>query len=110
MTKITGEYNWQEGRCLLEVTDHATGSEQVCAAVSALVCALAGYLKNAEHSAAVLVQESSVEPAKARFRFMAGDEGCGAFLAVVIGLMQIAKSYPEYVSMDFHENKGREYP
>lgn len=106
MTRITASYDWQAGQCSLEVLDHAAGSVQVCAAISALVYALAGYIKNAEHSAAVLVQENTVEKANARFRFMAGDEGCGAFLAVAIGLMQIAKQYPAYASMEFLENKG----
>ena len=104
MTRVTGSYDWLSGECELEVLDHATGSERVCAAVSGLVCALAGYLKNAEHSLAALVHECTVEPGCCRFRFSAGDEGCGAFLVTAIGLEQLAEEFPGYVQAEITDN------
>ena len=78
----------------LSVRGHATGSDQVCAAVSGLVCALAGYLANDDGAQ---VQEQVVDSARAVFRFTGGPEAHGAFKAVVIGLQQLAASYPDFI-------------
>ena len=45
MTKVYAERDGN--RCILSAQGHAIGSEQVCAAVSGLLYALAGYLTNA---------------------------------------------------------------
>lgn len=102
MTRIYAEYGAEVGRCYLSVKDHATGSEKVCAAVSGLVYALAGYLHNAT---GVDVRAESLESGDAVIEFWGDQMAVGAFLCTVIGLGQIARQYPDYVDMDYVKGK-----
>lgn len=96
MTKV----RWRtedDGTCEILATGHATGSEQVCAGISAIIYSLAGWLKNSDCE----VQELTLEPGMARICFQKGSntEAAGAFAMAVIGLMQIAASNPESCSV-----------
>ena len=64
-------------RFFLQVCGHATGSVQVCAAVSGLVYALAGYVQN---DACVNDNICDIMEADARLSFSGGEQaaGCGA--------------------------------
>lgn len=94
MTKVY--YEAQGDRCLLSVRGHAVGSEAVCAAVSGLVYALAGYLVNCE---GVLLYNKVLDSGQALLHFR-GEEGAqAAFQMAVIGLAQIAKAHPAQVEV-----------
>ena len=94
-------YEAQGGRCLLSVRGHATGSPAVCAAVSGLVYALAGYLVNCE---GVLLYNKVLDSGQALLHFQ-GDQGAqAAFRVTLIGLAQIAKAHPEQVELTGEKN------
>lgn len=95
MTKVY--YEAEGGRYLLSVKDHATGSPVVCAAVSGLCYALAGYLANAED---VTVYNRRMKPGDVLLHFRGDQQAQGAFEAVVIGLLQLEKKYPELVRVE----------
>lgn len=75
------------------------GSSEVCAAVSGLMYALAGYLVNAERDGKVQVICSKMMPGEAEQRWEGSEAEDAAYNLVVIGLMQIAGSYPQYLEI-----------
>lgn len=81
------------GKLQLHAQGHATGSEQVCAAVSGLVYTLAGYVSHFG----------------AEMRLVNGDadivcddrqENRIAFSVTAVGLRQIAHSYPDFLAVE----------
>lgn len=75
----------------LEISGHATGSPVVCAAVSAIAYALAGYLANRDPCAVVELTDG-----RAHLSAVGADE---AFLVAYIGLKQIEMSNPDFVAV-----------
>ena len=105
MTKI--EITRADPRFSILFDGHATGSEEVCAGISALMYSLEGFLRNHEeelflHSAKLdkpgygYISFELEEPAK---------NITGAFELVTIGLLQIADSYPEFCTVEYNEIK-----
>lgn len=93
MTSVT--YHNDENWHYLHVRDHATGSPQVCAGVSAIVYALAGWLANFGDRERDTVR---LESGEAFFDLDSPKEGVkAAFDLAIIGLLQIAKTYPDYL-------------
>ena len=82
-------------RCCLEANGHATGSVAVCAGISAILYALAGYLANHE----VQVIRHHMADADVGMEFDGDPESVAAFEMAVIGLMQIELTHPEYISV-----------
>ena len=82
---------------------HATGSPAVCAAVSGLVYALAGYLTNAEREVRAEVYAAELEPGRVRIHASGDDRCVGACEAVLLGLCQLAESEPDYLRMEILE-------
>ncbi len=83
----------------LEMRDHATGSEAVCAGASAIVYALAGYLTNRAPDDLVLTLRAGdawVQCRRCR-------ETETAFEVARVGLLQMAKSYPQYIQVEVIE-------
>lgn len=103
MTQIYAEL--EGGRCLLAVDGHATGSAEVCAAISGLVYALAGYAANAESEGRAEIFTEELESGKVRLHLHGDDRTVGACEAILIGLLQIAEQFPEYVQMEFGDEK-----
>lgn len=101
MTNIYAERSGK--RCLLVAKGHATGSEQVCAAVSALVYALAGYLTNAIRERYIEFYREQLESGDVVMDFNGDDCTAAAFETVVIGLQQIAQQYPEFICVEYRE-------
>lgn len=90
-------------RYLLSVQDHATGSEQVCAAVSALVYAFAGYVKTAEANRKAQVYNLKLDSGKALIHCH-GDRDVGtAFDTVVMGLVQVSMSNQDHLVVEMGE-------
>lgn len=76
----------------IDCTGHATGSEQVCAAVSGIVSALANYLAFADAS----ILHCKLGKGSSVLEFEGAQE---AFDMARVGLLGIAKSYPEYLKV-----------
>lgn len=74
----------------IECIGHATGSEQVCAAVSGLMTALAGYLVNHNEQN---IKHITLESGNGVIMFKGAH---AAFEMTKIGLLQIAQAYPKY--------------
>jgi uncharacterized protein YsxB (DUF464 family) len=90
-------------RYLLSAKNHATGSDVVCAAVSALVFAVAGYVKTAEAKRKAQVYNFRLDSGNALVHCH-GDRDVGtAFETVLIGLKQIELSHPDLIKVDWRE-------
>lgn len=78
---------------------HATGSDAVCAAVSAITLSLLGYVATLEKRGEAKIWEQKVE--EGLFCLCAqGDERCkGAFAMAIHGLCQLENSFPQYISV-----------
>lgn len=86
---------------LVQAKGHATGSVEVCAAVSGILYALAGFLQNRQD--AVRDVHVKLESADAEIRFCGGDGADAVFMQTVIGLAQLEAARSEYISVDFKE-------
>lgn len=82
---------------------HATGSEKVCAAISSIVYALAGYLKNIEVEKGEKPPVIQLKSGFSSFRF-SGKGAESAYDMAVIGLMQLANQYPENIRFEKNKN------
>ena len=91
------------GRCLLVLDGHAAGSPEVCAAISGLAYALAGYLVNAEKDGRADVYAAELSSGQVRIHANGDDRCVGACEAVLLGLRQISAQYPDYLQMEFGE-------
>ncbi len=84
-----------DGKFSLTVSGHAgysdSGDDIVCAAVSGIVYALAGYLLNECEGAVIGALRSGLAS------FECGDGGEAAMRMAYIGLLQLALTYPEFV-------------
>ena len=97
---IEVRFDSQNDARLLTLQGHAEGSSAVCAAASAMVCALAGWLKN-------------YPPAQAQVRLRPGDgwllcrgdETVDTALQIVLtGLAQLGASYPHHLRLHIGVN------
>ena len=104
MTK--GRILWDGKTMSLELDGHASGSEAVCAGVSAIVGALAGYLVNhiSDMASPPVIR---LDSGKARIRVQHPDLRLQtAFDMAEIGLLQTAEQYPEYLKMKILRKEG----
>lgn len=99
MTKVIAEIGDQY--CALAAKGHATGSETVCAAVSALVYALAGFLENAAEDGTIQWIDRKLESGDAVLSV--GHNESEAIVCVyqmaVVGLLQIERLHPDLVEV-----------
>ena len=91
----------------LALSGHATGRPDVCAAVSALCCGLAGYLRNAEVRGRAKMLSCSVRPGAVRIRAEVDRAGRGAWEAAVLSLLQLQAAAPEAISVEVNQNSLR---
>lgn len=95
MTHIYAEEH--RGRYLLSAKGHAEGEDpKVCAGISAILYALAGLLDNTPE---IQTQQAELKSGDAIFRFSGGLHAQTAYRMALIGLMQIAESYPGYMEI-----------
>lgn len=103
MTRITIQSDGWTYR--LSASGHATGSgpttdrPEVCAAVSAIVYALGGYLKNLEAAGQVELGTFMLESGAAEIEAR-GEAARQPFGMAAVGLLQIAAKYPDQVSVN----------
>ncbi len=81
--------------CRLSLRGHATGDPAVCAAASALVFALAGYVRDRGNG------EIELESGRARVGCGRDAGTDGAFAAVLSGLEQLRRRYPQLVEVSY---------
>lgn len=99
MTKVTVKKS-AAGRYLVQAKGHATGSTEVCAAVSAILYELAGFLANAQGDMEqVKIYGWKLEDGHVILDFEGGDCIGTAWVMTVIGLRQIEKQYPKFISV-----------
>lgn len=83
-------------RCTLRCEGHATGSAEMCAAVSCLVYSAAGWLRN---TVGAQLLEERLEPGDAYISFTGfGAKWLFDFLAV--GFLQLEQHDPEHISVE----------
>ena len=80
---------------------HATGSQEVCAAVSGILYALAGYVENNRHG--LIYQRWSMDSGDVDVTFRGGERAEAVYQMTLIGLLQIEKRYPEYIRVERQE-------
>ena len=92
-----------KGGYLLRADGHATGKPNVCAAISGIVYALAGYLENAEGHARARVTEFT--PGRGYAYLYCRGDMCAeaAYRMAAIGLLQIAEKYPRHLDVKFFD-------
>lgn len=90
-------------RCILSAQGHATGSETVCAAVSGILYALAGYLTNAVQERYIEFYHSHMDPGDVLLDFNGDEATTAAFEMAVIGLAQVGQGNGEFLSVEYRE-------
>lgn len=108
MTKVCIERSGR--RTLIKAQGHSTGSVQVCAAVSALLSALSGYVEYRRTVCeGVEVLANELDEGRAKLHFISRGRGTkkleGAVELTVTGLLQLQRSYGEYISVEVKEEK-----
>lgn len=101
---MTSVYAGADGaRRVLSAKGHATGSVQVCAAVSMLMYALAGYLCQAEEEGRAEVWGCRLDSGDAVLDWQGDELTAAAFDMAVGGLAMLAEKYPEFVRVEYGE-------
>jgi uncharacterized protein YsxB (DUF464 family) len=94
---MTHVYLEQDGdRYTVGASGHATGSMEICAAVSTLLYSLAGFLHN---SPSEILSEVLV-PGEALLSFAGGDDDETVFSFMVIAFSQLEKSEPAHIKVE----------
>lgn len=91
----------------IECRGHATGSQETCSAISALVYALKGYIDNGYGG--VIKRNTTIGDGYISLEFSGGAQAEAIFDVVALGLMQLESAYDgEYVKIQ--EKIGGEIP
>lgn len=102
MTKIYIEKN--KNKYIVTANGHATGSDKVCAAVSALVYSLHGYLMNSDGDVYASINEIYPNGAKAEFEWFGDSAAKAIFELILVGFMSLKLSEGKYISVNFVDN------
>lgn len=94
MTRVTLKKS--DGRYSVICDGHASGSVEVCAAVSTLVYTLLGYLKNAD---GVAVENEEIADGYAEIEFSGGERARVAFELISIGFLQLAQAKSNFIEI-----------
>lgn len=96
MTRITIQ---QDGGVFrLSANGHAQGSVQVCAAVSAILFALGGYLQNLERQGSVRLETFLLESGTAELA-ASGPDARVPFEMAAVGLLQVQQGHGAYIEV-----------
>lgn len=96
MTKI--KIDKKDDRVVIKAKGHATGSNEVCSAISALICSLEAWIVN--NPDCVRKHFSDIEAGDVHIEFVPVEsESYTALEFLVIGLVNLAKNYGEYVTV-----------
>lgn len=98
---MTNAYMEVDGnQFFMNLDGHATGREDVCAAVSCIAVTLAGYAVNAQREGRVKILKMDLGDAKAILECRGDEQFSGAFEAATIGLLQLQNQFPEQVFVE----------
>lgn len=90
----------------IEARDHATGSPEVCNAVSGIMYGAAGYMSNRDDIEDRMYQlhEHGEHPEMiVQCRTIGKDEGIDAiWLFLVVSILQIEQSYPRFITVSVY--------
>lgn len=96
MTKI--KIDKKDDRVVIKAKGHATGSEQVCSAISTLIYSLEAWIAN--NPDCIKKHFCELDEGEAFISFIPVEsESYTALEFFVVGLVNIAKSYEEYVTV-----------
>lgn len=84
-------------RYIIKAVGHATGSEKVCAGVSAILSSVAGWLAN--NGPMLYWHAERLDEGDAEIRFAGGYIAKAVYDVAAIGLLQIEKKYPKYIKI-----------
>ncbi len=87
----------RDGRYCIEAQGHAEGDPKACAAASALLYAIGGYLLNEKRG--VELEAMRLESGDGMFRFRGGVRAEAAFHMAAIGFLQLERAVPEQVKV-----------
>lgn len=97
---MTSVYCEKDGnRYIISARGHASGSPEVCAAISGIMYALLGYVKNAQDESTIAYSDR-VYSGDVAIEFRGGENARAVYDMAVIGLLQIEKSHPEYIRVE----------
>ena len=99
MTKI--HFERAGNRYTLSAKGHATGSEIVCAGISAILFSLAEYLELDEDARKI---RKVMEEANVHLAYAGGKDVETAYTMAMVGLAGLRNSYPELVEIETFEN------
>lgn len=98
MTKVILEQ--ESGSCVICARGHATGSTEVCAAVSCLLYTIAGWLNNNPKIGGI----HRLDDGDAAISFITREPSAKTvFEMAKIGFLQLAASYPDYISVEISD-------
>lgn len=89
------------GRWDIRIFGHATGRPDVCAAISSILYALAGYLVNAADEGMAQVYRLQMDSGDVQIKCSGDAHTDGACAMAGIGLMQLAETFPEVVKAEY---------
>lgn len=84
------------GKYTVSCSGHATGSVEVCAAISCLVYTLAGWL----HCSGCNILHEQLEPGDALLQFAADAQSGVAFELICTGFLQLEAQYGAYIRVE----------
>lgn len=94
---MTDVYCEKDGnRYTVTARGHATGSVEICAAISTLVYSLAGWLRNVDAT----VYTERLEPGDACLSYQGDADGETVFNFVCIAFLQLEMAYPANIKVD----------
>lgn len=102
MTKVYIEADGN--RRILSAKGHATGSVECCAAISGILYALAGYLSNVEFQERIEWHSRHIKDGDVYFDVYVGEKADVAFEVAACGLLQIQKTYPQFIQVEIRES------
>ena len=101
MTQVYAEKDRQV--YTLSIKGHATGSEKMCAAVSAIAFAVLAFLNNTETVTVALTKHFDTKNADVLFVWTGGEAALAVFETAVYGLQQLELAEKEYICVQFVE-------
>lgn len=98
-TVMFAEHRSEDGKhvCMIQAAGHATGSQDMCSAVSALLWTLYAWAKNAEVD--IDEDELCMESGRAVIKFTGDERAAEVYKAFLIGFLQLQQHDPQYIKV-----------
>lgn len=92
------------GRVLVTAQGHATGSDNMCGAISGILYALAGFVHNKEREGTATIYTFRDKPGDFALHCDGDNDLLTAVEMTTIGLQQLEQAEPELIRVEFPEN------